>query len=165
MKVIVSFESTISRLCLAFQSPLSRPSSINTFCSQQFHSVTFSHSWYWINWLSHSAFPVIASVILFNMCIQRYMTRQSPPLMKGAHYTGQDTDADRTGYCGHIIVQEPHYTGQDIKWWKPLRRERRWEWQSKSEWMREFETGQKNGRRRRDDIRGQLHSERPNRSE
>lgn len=25
----------------------------------------------------------------------------------------QDTDMDGTGHCRHVMVQDPHYTGQD----------------------------------------------------
>ena len=34
-------------------------------------------------------------------------------MMKGTHYMEQDTDMDGTGHCRHVMVQDPHYTGQD----------------------------------------------------
>lgn len=34
-------------------------------------------------------------------------------MMKGTHYMEQDMDMDGTGHCRHVMVQDPHYTGQD----------------------------------------------------
>lgn len=34
--------------------------------------------------------------------------------MKGTNYIEQDTDMDETGHCKHVMVQDLHYTGQDI---------------------------------------------------
>lgn len=51
--------------------------------------------------------------------MQRYTVQDvawqdnSQLIMKGTHYMERDTEMDSTGHSRHVMVQDPHYTGQD----------------------------------------------------